>query len=105
MLAMPTIEALKPPAGRTSPGSHAGPLSPGERETLATGAFMSRLPASLVDAILARVRIRRLAHGEPVLRVGESVEHWMGIASGCALVHIHVAHLPAPQCMNWAPPG
>ncbi len=95
-----TSSELSPSSNR-----HDSPLSAAERATLAEGTFLSRLPAPLVDAILARARVWRLADGEPLLQVGQPVEHWIGIAGGSALVFMPVPHLDEPQCTNWVPPG
>lgn len=82
-----------------------GTLCADERQVLSTGAFLSRLPVPLVDAILARVHVWRLADGEPIVRRGEPVEHWIGIAGGSGLVLMPVPHLETPQCTNWVPAG
>jgi len=83
-----------------------GTLSPAERDALtAPGGFLARLPPPLIDAILARLRVWRLASGEPILRIGQPVEHWLGIASGSALVFMDLPHQPDLQCTNWAPAG
>jgi len=98
-------ESLTSSDPSSSPTRHDGPLSADERDTLARGTFLSRLPAPLVDAILARARVWRLSDGEPLLQIGQPVEHWIGIAGGSALVFMPVPHLEAPQCTNWVPPG
>jgi CRP/FNR family transcriptional regulator, cyclic AMP receptor protein len=87
----------------TAPCRHDGALSTEEWQALAAGMFMSRLPAALVDAILARVRVWRLSSGEPILRIGQPVEHWLGLAAGSALVFTKVPHDAELQCTNWVP--
>lgn len=99
---LPTASEPPPPA---HPSRHDGALSAEERQVLSAGAFLSRLPVPLVDAILARVRVWRLVNGEPILRRGEPVQHWIGIAGGSGLVLMPVPHLETPQCTNWVPPG
>lgn len=84
---------------------HDGPLSASERETLVGGGFMSRLPPPLVDAILARASVWRLAQDETLLRIGQPIEHWFGIASGLAQVYMVQPHEAQLQGMVWSPPG
>lgn len=92
-----------PAAPPASPCRHDGALSTEERQAIAGGPFMSRLPGPLVDAILARVRVWRLSSGEPILRIGQPVEHWLGVARGSALVHMSTPHQAELQCTNWVP--
>jgi len=101
--AMPKSPDLQAPV--PSPGRHDGPLSAQERDALARGGFMSRLPAPLVDAILARVRVRRFAAGERILRVGQSVDDWLGFAAGGAQVFMQRPGAADLQCTNWVAPG
>lgn len=103
--AMPQSTASRPSSPPASLSRHDGPLNAEERDGLTRGSFMSRLPAPLADAILARVRVWRLADGETILRIGQPVDHWIGIAVGGALVFIEVPHLEALQCTNWVPAG
>ncbi|MGM9491242.1 Crp/Fnr family transcriptional regulator [Ideonella sp. YS5] len=102
---MPQTIASRPSASPSSSSRHDGPLSAEERDALTRGGFMSRLPSALVDAILARVRVWRLADGEPILSTGQAVDHWIGIAAGSALVFFQVPHLETLQCTNWVPAG
>jgi CRP/FNR family transcriptional regulator, cyclic AMP receptor protein len=95
--------ATDPPAA--APCRHDGALSPDEVSSLTGGLFMSRLPGPLVDAILARVRVWRVPSGEQILRIGQPVEHWLGLASGSALVFMSPPHQAELQCTNWAKTG
>ncbi|MGM9490733.1 Crp/Fnr family transcriptional regulator [Ideonella sp. YS5] len=66
---------------------------------------MSRLPAPLADAILARLRVRRVPPGERILRLGQDVDHWIGIASGGAQVFMRRPGAADLQCTNWVAAG
>jgi len=94
-----------PPHTDTTPHRHDGPLSAAEREMLAGGRFMSLLPPALVDAILARARVWRLAAGETLQRIGQPTEHWFGIAEGLVLVYMDLPNEPELQSMVWALAG
>lgn len=99
---MPHADASDIPAATRR---HDGPLSAAERQTLVAGGFMSRLPPPLVDAILARASVWRLAQDETLLRIGQPIEHWFGIASGLAQVFMVQPHEPELQGLVWSPPG
>jgi CRP-like cAMP-binding protein len=104
----PDPDTLAPPSGSDAarrPCRHDGPLTPGQRDALVSGSFLARLPPALVDAILARVRVWRLASGEPILRIGQEADFWLGIAGGSALVFMDLPHQPEMQCVNWVPTG
>jgi len=100
---MPHADALAASAPPTH--RHDGPLTSAEREALVGGAFMSRLPAPLVDALLARAGVWRLSQGDTLLRMGQPIEHWFGIASGLAQVFMEQPHHTELQALVWSPPG
>lgn len=99
---MPDADAL---AAAAPPCRDDGPLSVAEREALVGGGFMSRLPLPLIDALLARARVWRLANNDTLLRVGQPIEHWFGIAAGLAQVYMVQPHHQELQPMVWSPPG
>jgi CRP/FNR family cyclic AMP-dependent transcriptional regulator len=104
-MAQAMSESPAPQVPVPHPSRHDGPLSAQERDALARGSFMSRLPAPLVDAILARVRVRRVAPGERILRLDQDVDEWMGIASGGAQVFMRRPGTAELQCTNWVATG
>jgi CRP/FNR family transcriptional regulator, cyclic AMP receptor protein len=79
-------------------------LTDDERRHIDSGAWFSRLSASLQQAILARAFVRRLADGAALAARGTPAEEWCGVARGA--VRISSVSLSGKQVvLTYAEPG
>jgi CRP/FNR family cyclic AMP-dependent transcriptional regulator len=79
-------------------------LNANERHHIESGAWFSRLSATLQEAILARAFVRRLADGAALAARGSQAEEWCGVARGA--VRISSVSLSGKQVvLTYAEPG
>jgi CRP-like cAMP-binding protein len=79
-------------------------LTTQERHNVETGAWFSKLSASLRQAILERARVRRLADGAPMAARGSPAMDWCCVASGA--VRISSVSLSGKQVsLTYCEPG
>ncbi len=75
-----------------------------ELHNIESGAWFSKLSATLREAILARASVRRLGDGDPLATRGSAAEEWCGVARGA--VRISSVALSGKQItLTYAEPG
>ena len=75
-----------------------------ELHNIESGAWFSKLSATLREAILARAHVRRLGDGDPLATRGSAAEEWCGVAHGA--VRISSVALSGKQVtLTYAEPG
>ena len=75
-----------------------------ELHNIESGAWFSKLSATLREAILARANVRRLGDGDPLATRGSAAEEWCGVARGA--VRISSVALSGKQVtLTYAEPG